>query len=88
MTLAPASSVAGGGSEGVVVAEIDPDGTAARQGIRSGDIIIEAAGKKVSTPEEVSKAIAEARRNGSRAVMLRLKSGEGSRFVALVTRPS
>lgn len=88
MTLAPASSVAGGGSEGVVVAEIDPDGTAARQGIRSGDIIIEAAGKRVSTPEEVSKAISEARRNGSRAVMLRLKSGEGSRFVALVTRPS
>ncbi len=88
MTLAPASAVAGGGSEGVVVAEIDPNGAAARQGIRSGDIIIEAAGKKVATPEDVSRAIADARRNGSRAVMLRVKSGEGTRFVALVTRPS
>ncbi len=88
MTLAPATSVAGGGKEGVVVAEIAPDGTAARQGIRSGDIILEAAGKKVATPADVSNAIAEARRNGSKAVMLRIKSGEGSRFVALVTRPS
>lgn len=88
MTLAPASAVAGGGSEGVVVAEIDPDGAAARQGIRSGDIIIEAAGKKVSTPEDVSRAIADARRAGNRAVMLRVKSGDSTRFVALVTRPS
>lgn len=88
MTLAPASAVAGGGSEGVVVAEVEPDGTAARQGIRSGDIILEAAGAKVTTPEEVSRAIADARRAGSRAVMLRIKSGEGTRFVALVTRPS
>ena len=88
MTLAPAASVAGGGKEGVVVAEIEPNGTAARQGIRSGDIILEAGGKKVTTAADVSNAIAEARRSGSKAVMLRIKSGEGTRFVALVTRPS
>lgn len=88
MSLAPASAVAGGGGEGVVVAEIDPDGAAARQGVRSGDVILEAGGRKVSTPEEVSRAIADARRAGNRAVMLRIKSGEGSRFVALTTRPS
>lgn len=88
MTLAPASAVAGGGAEGVVVAEIDPDGLAARQGLRSGDIILEAGGRKVSTPEEVSRAIAEARRAGNRAIMLRIKSGDSTRFVALATRPS
>ncbi len=88
MSLEPAGSVAGGGAEGVVVAEIRPDGVAARQGIRSGDIILEAAGQKVTSPEDVSRAIANARQAGHRAVMLRIKSGEGSRFVALTTRPS
>ena len=88
MTLAPASDVAGGGTEGVVVAEIDPDGLAARQGVRSGDIILEAGGQKVANPDDVTRAIADARRAGKGAVMLRVKSGDSTRSVALTTRPS
>ena len=50
LTLAPAGQVAGSGSEGVVVTEVDPDGVAAEHGFKTGDVILEVAGKKVANP--------------------------------------
>ena len=88
LALAPASSVAGAGSEGVVVAEVDPDGAGAQLGLRTGDVILEAAGKPVAKPSDVSSALADARKNGRKAVLLRIKSGEATRFVALATNPA
>jgi len=83
MTLAPATDVAGAGSTGVVVAQIDPSGLAARQGLRSGDVILEAGGKKVTSPTEFKDIVTSARDNGRKAVLLRVKSGASTRFVAL-----
>jgi serine protease Do len=83
LTLAPASRVAGADSEGVVVTRVDPSGIAADHGFSSGDVILEVAGKKVSTPAEVRTEIASARSANKRAVLMRVKSGENTKFVAV-----
>jgi serine protease Do len=87
LSLAPASSVSGA-KEGVVVTEVDPDGVGAQKGLRSGDIILEAAGRPVSRPAEISSALDAARKEGRKAVLLRVKSGDQTRFVALATNPA
>ena len=61
LSLAPAGNVAGGGNEGVVVTQVEADGPGAAQGFRTGDIILDVAGKKVASPEDVRKAFADAR---------------------------
>jgi serine protease Do len=83
LSLAPASKVAGAGSEGVVVTQVDPDGPAAAQGFRNGDVILDVAGKRVTSPEEVRKAFADARSGGKRTILLRVKSGDNTRFLAV-----
>ena len=83
LTLAPANEVAGSGNEGVVVTEVDPNGVAAEHGLKEGDVILEVAGKKVSAPGEVRTAVANAQKDGKRTVLMRVKSGDGSKFVAL-----
>ncbi|MPZ54993.1 MAG: Do family serine endopeptidase [Rhizobiales bacterium] len=83
LTLAPAKEVAGSGDEGVVVTAVDPDGPAATRGFKTGDVILEAGGKSVSAPSDVSKAIADAHKDGKRSILIRVKSGGATRFVAL-----
>jgi serine protease Do len=83
LTLAPAARVAGAGSEGVVVTGIDSSGVAAEHGFSTGDVILEVAGKSVSTPADVRKTIASVQTEGKRTVLLRVKSGDNTRFVAL-----
>ncbi len=83
LTLAPAAGVAGAGSEGVVVTGIDSSGVAADHGLSTGDVILEVAGKSVSTPADVRKEIGDARSGGKRTVLIRVKKGDNTRFVAL-----
>ena len=83
LTLAPADRVAGAGKEGVVVTDVDSSGTAAEHGFSTGDVILEVAGKSVSTPADVRKAIASVRSEGKRTVLMRVKKTDGTRFVAL-----
>ena len=52
---------------------------------QTGDIILEAAGKPVSRPADVAAALADARKDGHKAVLLRVKSGDNVRYVALAT---
>ncbi len=77
-------SLAPGGSEpGVVVAEVDPSGPAADFGFKAGDVILEVAGKTVATPDELRKALGSARAEGTRSVLLRVNSEQGTRYVAV-----
>jgi serine protease Do len=83
LTLAPASSVAGSGSEGVVVTGVSPDGAGAEVGFKTGDVILDVAGTAVATPADVRKVLADVRASGKQNVLMRVKSGEATRFVAL-----
>ena len=82
MELAPAKHVAGAGDQGVVIVNVDPDGMAAGKGLSSGDVILDVSGKMVSQPDEVKADIAAARQDGRKAVLMRIKTADGSRFVA------
>jgi serine protease Do len=83
LTLAPASRVAGAGAMGVVITGVDASGPAADSGITTGDIILEIAGKTVSSPSEVNQVITKARNEGKHSVLMRVKTGDHVRFVAL-----
>ena len=85
LTLAPANDVAGAGKEGVAVINVDPNGPAAARGFQSGDVILQVAGKTVSSPGEVSSALKEARASGKHNVLMRVKNANGTRFVAVPT---
>jgi serine protease Do len=83
LTLAPAASVAGQGTPGVIITEVDPEGPAAERGVRPGDIILEVAGKAVNTPNDVRDGIDAARSGGKQAVLMRVKSADNTRYVAM-----
>jgi serine protease Do len=78
LSLAPAGS-----EPGVVVAEVDPMSPAADFGFKPGDVILEVGGKTVATPAEVRKALRQARADGKRSVLMRVKSEQGTRYVAI-----
>src|SRR6202790_3986239 len=83
LTVAPANSVAGAGKDGVVVTEVDPKSAAAERGFKEGDVILEVAGKNVTNAGDVREAINAARTDNKNSVLMRVKSGGSSRFVAL-----
>jgi serine protease Do len=83
LTVAPANSVAGAGKDGVVVTEVDPKSAAAERGFKEGDVILEVAGKNVTSAGDVRDAITSARNDNKNSVLMRIKSGGSSRFVAL-----
>ena len=83
LTLAPAARVSGAGGEGVVVTGVDSSGVAADHGFSTGDVILEVAGKSVSTPADVRNTISSAQSDGRHTVLMRVKSGDNTRFVAL-----
>jgi serine protease Do len=83
LTLAPARSVAGAGKDGVVVTDVDPKSAAAERGFKEGDVILEVAGKNVASAGEIGEAIKAARADSKNSVLIRVRSGGSSRFVAL-----
>jgi serine protease Do len=83
LTLAPASKVSGANASGVVVTAVVDGGIAAEHGVQVGDVILDVGGKPVSTPAEVRKSLSEARSAGKHMVLFRVKSSQGTKFVAL-----
>src|SRR5207253_5345325 len=80
LELAPGSKV--GEGRGVVVTDVDPNGVAADRGVEVGDVILEIEGTEVKTMADVQKALTNARGQGRRVAIARLKSGTSMRFVA------
>jgi serine protease Do len=83
LMLAPAGQVAGSGTEGLVVTGVEPGGLASGHGVKTGDVILEVAGKKVATPADVRNAVSDAHKNGKRTVLMRLKTDETTKFIAV-----
>ncbi len=63
------------GTRGVLVTEVDPSSTAAREGVRPGDVILKVNGQTVETVREASQAL-QAIRQGGAARLLLWKQGQ------------
>jgi serine protease Do len=83
LTVAPASSVAGAGKTGVVVTDVDPNSAAATRGVKQGDVILEVAGKSVANPADISDAVKAAHADSKNSVLMKVRSGNGSHYVAI-----
>ena len=81
--IAPAKEVDGAGDKGVAIVGVDPNGTAAEQGLATGNVILDVSGKPVSTPDDVKAGIASAKSQGKKAVMMRIQTADGADFVAV-----
>jgi serine protease Do len=86
LTLAPADRVGSGDGKGLVITGVQQDSAAAESGLREGDVILDVAGKSVSSVGDMRKAVTDARGQGRGNVLMRVKSGETTRFVALPLR--
>jgi serine protease Do len=86
LSLAPASQVAGADAKGLVVTGVESDSAAAEQGLKTGDVILSVGGNAVSSIGEMRKMLTDARSQGRANVLMRVKSGEATRFVALPLR--
>jgi serine protease Do len=85
LKLAPAATIPGAGEQGVIITGIDPTGVAAEQGLELGDVIMEVSGKSVMMPDQIQSALNTARSEGKQSILMRLKSGDAMRFVAVPT---
>jgi len=83
LSVAPAADVSGAGGKGVVVTAVDPDGPAAEQGLQKGNVILDVGGKAVANAGDVRSALTEAKAQGKHDVLVRVKVGNATRFVAL-----
>ena len=83
LQLAPANEVTDSGNQGVIVTGVDPNGPAAEQGIQTGNVILDIGGKAVTSPGDVRKALLDAKDQGKHDVLIRLKNGEATKFVAV-----
>ena len=83
LSLAPASDVAGAGDTGVVVMNVEPEGPAAEQGFQRGNVILDVAGKPVTNVGDVRNALKEAKTNGKHTVLMRVRVGDSTRFIAV-----
>jgi serine protease Do len=76
-------TVAPKAGQGLVVTDVDADGTAAERGMKTGDVILEAGGKKVANAAELRNAVQAAEKGGKRTVLMRVRSGSSTRYVTL-----
>jgi serine protease Do len=83
LVLSATESGAGRDGRGAMVIGIDTGGFAAGRGINLGDVILDVAGRGVASPTDVYQTIAEAQKAGKRSVLLRVRSGDNARFIAL-----
>jgi serine protease Do len=83
VAVAPANEVAGAGAKGVVITQVDPDGPAAERGLKSGDVILDVAGKSVSSAGELRSALKDAKAGGKKDVLMRIKTADSTHFVAV-----
>ena len=65
----------------VVVTAVKPNGQAAREGLRSGDLILKLNHQKIKSVRQFNKIVSETKAGD--VLLLRIKNKSGSRFVAL-----
>ena len=76
------------GDEGVMISDVENGSDAAAKGLKNGDFILEIQGVAVANPADVEAGVKKAKDAGRKAVLLRVKSGEAVRFVAVQLKPA
>ena len=72
------------GTKGLVIAAASANSDAGRKGLRRGDVILSANRTPVATSDALAKAVADAKRAGRDAVLLKiLRRGNPSAFIAV-----
>jgi serine protease Do len=71
----------GANDAGLVITSVDPSSDAAEKGIQAGDVILQAGGRAVRTPQDLTTAAQTARRAG-RPLLLQVDGRAGRRFIA------
>jgi len=69
--------------KGAVISGVQPSSPAASRGLERGDIIVSVDQRRVSSPNDVAKAIEQARHDGDDSVLLLVRRGETQRFATL-----
>ncbi len=69
--------------KGVVVTDVDPDGTAAGRGLKPGDVIVEVQQEPVSTPADVTERLDRYRKQDRKTVLMLIQSADGMRWVPI-----
>jgi len=81
LTLKPAGP---DGKEGVVIADVDPNSSAAEKGLKEGDVILKAGDTSVSTPDDVVNVLKKSKEANDSAVILYVKrNGNQTVLVAI-----
>jgi serine protease Do len=83
LQLAPATDVPGAGDKGVAVVGVEPNGPAADHGFETGDVILDVGGKPVANASQVREALSAAQAQGKHDVLMRVKTADGTRFIAM-----
>jgi serine protease Do len=66
---------------GVVVTEVTPDGTAAKQGVKPGDVIVEVQQSEVNTPQDVQQHVDTVRKENRRSVLMLIQRQDGMQWI-------
>ena len=83
MTLAPAADVEGAGQTGMAVVSVDPDSKAAELGFQPGDVILKAGNRKVSSREDLTAAMSDAKAAGHKNTLVMVKREKADRYIAV-----
>jgi len=69
------------GTEGVVVTSVQPNGSAAKAGLSTGDVIVQVNRQPVKSVEDVKQAMED--QEDEQGTLLLVRSERGSRFVVI-----
>ena len=67
--------------KGVVVTDVCANGTAAKQGLKPGDVIVEVQQSEVSTPADVQEHVDSVRKENRKSVLMLIQRADGMQWV-------
>jgi len=83
LTIAPATKVEGAGDQGLAVLGVEANSKAAEIGFQEGDVILKAGSKEMSLPGDFKAAMSEAKSAGKKNMLVLLKRGGTTSFLAV-----
>ncbi|MGH7210426.1 MAG: PDZ domain-containing protein [Acetobacteraceae bacterium] len=69
--------------KGVVVTDVTPDGAAAKQGMKPGDVIVEVQQSEVNTPTDVQQHVESVRKENRKSVLMLIQRQDGMQWIPI-----